>query len=189
MLILEYSIKIQIIIYKILFKQFNMASIDYFECEDCGFRWKDQGPLMFCLNDDGEIEEYILVQEAYDLDKDSQISGDIVETYCSCCEKKIKLYLISIVKKPFDESGAISLIEKLASEKKISNRMLKPFIKSSDLKDDSYIVDLSRNFHSSKKYHCPSCSGEIPKYILSNNSCPKCEGTIKVVDGICLDKL
>ena len=46
-----------------------MPSIDYFECEDCGFRWKDQGPLMFCLNDDGEIEEYILVQEAYDLDK------------------------------------------------------------------------------------------------------------------------
>ena len=88
MLILEYSIKIQIIIYKILFKQFNMPSIDYFECEDCGFRWKDQGPLMFCLNDDGEIEEYILVQEAYDLDKDSQISGDIVETYCSCCEKR-----------------------------------------------------------------------------------------------------
>ena len=84
-----------------------MPSIDYFECEDCGFRWKDQGPLMFCLNDDGEIEEYILVQEAYDLDKDSQISGDIVETYCSCCEKKIKLYLISIVKKHFDESGAM----------------------------------------------------------------------------------
>ena len=27
-----------------------MASIDYFECEDCGFRWKDQGPLFFFLN-------------------------------------------------------------------------------------------------------------------------------------------
>ena len=166
-----------------------MASIDYFECEDCGFRWKDQGPLLFCLNEDGNIEEYILIQSAYDLYKDSPISGDIVETYCACCDKKIKLYLISIVKKPFEESEAISLIDKLASEKKISNRMLKPFIKSSDLKDDSYIVDLSRNFHSSKKYHCPSCSGEIPKYILSKNSCPKCEGNIKAVDGICLDKL
>ena len=166
-----------------------MASIDYFECEDCGFRWKDQGPLLFCLNEDGEIEEYILIRTAYDLDKDSSISGDIVETYCVNCDKKIKMYLVSFIKKPYDEEEAISLIEKLASEKKISNKILKPFIKSSDLKDDSYIVDLSRNFHSSKGYHCPSCNSEIPKYILSKNSCPKCGGEIKVVDGMCLDKL
>ena len=67
-----------------------MPSIDYFECEDCGFRWKDQGPLLFCLNDDGEIEEYILIQSAYDLDKDSPISGDIVETYCGHIELRLK---------------------------------------------------------------------------------------------------
>lgn len=165
-----------------------MPSIDYFECEDCGFRWKDQGPLLFCLNDDGEIEEYILIQSAYDLDKDSPISGDIAETYCASCDKKIKLYLISFVKNPYDENEAISLMEKLANENKISNTILKPFTKSSDLKDDCYIVDLSRNFHTPKKYHCPSCESEIPKYLLSKNSCPKCGGEIKVVDGMCLDK-
>lgn len=165
-----------------------MPSIDYFECEDCGFRWKDQGPLLFCLNDDGEIEEYILIRKAYDLDRDSPISGGIVETYCVNCDRKIKIYIISFIKNPYDEEGAISLIEKLAQDNKISNEILKPFIKPSDLKDDCYIVDLSRNFHSSKKYHCPSCDSEIPKYILSKNKCPKCNGEIKVVDGMCLDK-
>ena len=170
-------------------KGMEMASIDYFECENCGFRWKDQGPLLFCLNEDGEIEEYILIRTAYDLDKDSSISGDIVETYCVNCDKKIKMYLISFIKKPYGEEEAIALIEKFANENKISNSILKPFIKSSDLKDDCYIVDLSRNFHTSKRYHCPICNSEIPKYILSKNSCPKCGGEIKVVDGMCLDKL
>ena len=166
-----------------------MASIDYFECEDCGFRWKDQGPLFFFLNDNNEIEEYILIRGTYDLDKDSPISGDIIETYCVSCDKKIKIYILSTIKKPYEEGQAISLIEKLAGENKISNTILKPFIKSSDLKDDCHIVDLSRNFHSSKVYHCPSCNSEIPKYILSKNKCPKCSGEIKAVDGLCLDKL
>lgn len=166
-----------------------MASIDYFECDDCGFRWKDQGPLFFFLNENDEIEEYILLRTAMDLDKDSSISGDIIETYCVNCDKKIKIYVISTIKKPFDEENAISLIEDLANEKKISNRNLKPYIRKSDLKDDGYIVDLSKNFHSSKKYFCPHCKDEIPKYILSKNACPKCDGEIKVVDGMCLDKL
>ena len=166
-----------------------MASIDYFECEDCGFRWKDQGPLFFFLNDNKEIEEYILIRGTYDLDKDSPISGDIIETYCVSCDKKIKIYILSTIKKPYEEGQAISLIEKLAGENKISNTILNPFIKSSDLKDDCHIIDLSRNFHSSKVYHCPSCNSEIPKYILSKNKCPKCSGEIKVVDGLCLDKL
>ena len=143
---------------------------------------------MFCLNEDGHIEEYILLRNAYDLDKDSPISGDIVETYCVNCDKKIKLYIISFIKQAYDDEEAISLIESLADENKISNKILKPFIKSSDLKDDCYIVDLSKNFHSAKKYHCPSCDSEIPKYILSKNKCPKCNGEIKVVDGLCLDK-
>lgn len=166
-----------------------MASIDYFECENCGFKWKDQGPLFFFLNENGEIEEYILIRTAYDLDKGSLISGDIIETYCIHCNKKIKLYIISSIRNPYDEGEAIALIEKLANENKISNTILKPFIKSSDLKDDCHIVDLSRNFHSPKAYHCPSCNSEIPKYILSKNKCPKCSGEIKVVDGMCLDKL
>lgn len=166
-----------------------MASIDYFECEDCGFKWKDQGPLFFFLNENDEIEEYILIRTAYDLDRDALITGDIIESYCVNCDKKIKLYIISLIRKPYDEEDAIELIEKLAKENKISNTILKPFIKSTDLKDDEYIVDLSRNFHSSKIYHCPSCNSEIPKYILSKNKCPKCSGEIKVVDGMCLDKL
>ena len=124
-----------------------------------------------------------------DLDRNALISGDIIETYCVNCDKKIKIYAISLIKKPFDEEGAISAIEKLANEKRISNKNMKPYIKKSDLKDDGFIVDLSRNFHTSKKYHCPSCNSHIPKYILSKNSCPKCGGEIKVVDGICLDKL
>ena len=166
-----------------------MASIDYFECEDCGFKWKDQGPLFFFLNENEEIEEYILLRTALDLDKDSPISGDIVETYCINCDRKIKIYVISFIKKPFTEDEAIALIEKLAEENKISNTNLKPYIKKSDLKDDGFIVDLSRNFHGLKKYSCPSCNAEIPKYILSRNACPKCGGIIKVVDGMCLDKL
>ena len=166
-----------------------MASIDYFECEDCGFKWKDQGPLFFFLNENNEIEEYILIRTAYGLDKDSLISGDIIETYCTHCNKKIKLYLLSLIKKPYGEEEAISLIEKLAKENRISKKILKPFIRQSDMKDDYYIVDLSRNFHSSKAYHCPGCNAQIPKYILSKNSCPKCGGNINVVDGMCLDKL
>ena len=144
--------------------------------------------MLFCLNEEGHIEEYILLRNAYDLDKDSPISGDIVETYCVNCDKKIRLYIISFIKQSYDDEEAISLIESLANENKISNTILKPFIKSSDLKDDCYIVDLSKNFHSAKKYHCPSCDSEIPKYILSKNACPKCNGEIKVVDGLCLDK-
>lgn len=166
-----------------------MASIDYFECEDCGFKWKDQGPLFFFLNENDEIEEYILLRSAMELDRNSLISGDIIETYCVNCDKKIKIYAISMVKKPYDEPEAISAIEKAIKEKKISNKNLKPYIKKSDLKDEGFIVDLSRNFHSSSKYNCPICNGEIAKYILSKNSCPKCNGEIKVVDGICLDKL
>ena len=166
-----------------------MASIDYFECETCGFKWKDQGPLFFFLNENDEIEEYILLRTAMDLDRNALISGDIIETFCVNCDKKIKIYAISLIKKPFDEESAISAIEKLANEKRISNKNLKPYIKKSDLKDDGFIVDLSRNFHTSKKYHCPCCNSEIPKYILSKNSCPKCDGEIKVVDGMCLDKL
>ena len=71
-----------------------MPSIDYFECEDCGFRWKDQGPMVFCLNDEDKIEEYILLSTTMDLDMDLKISGDIVETYCVNCNKKIKLFLL-----------------------------------------------------------------------------------------------
>ncbi|MCQ2962192.1 MAG: hypothetical protein MJ235_07650, partial [archaeon] len=181
---IQFNSIIQIITYGV-----KMASIDYFECEDCGFKWKDQGPLFFFLNEKEEIEEYILLRNIMDLDKDSPISGDIVETYCANCDRKIKIYVISFIKKPLNEEEAIDLIESLASENKISNEHLRPYIRKSDLKDDGFLVDLSRNFHSSKGYSCPNCNSEIPKHILSRNACPKCGGIIKVVDGMCLDKL
>ena len=165
-----------------------MPSIDYFECEDCGFRWKDQGPLLFCLNDEGNIEEYILLSTTMDLDLNSRISGDIYETYCTGCDKKIKIYVISNIKEPYNNDSAIEKIEKLANDKKIDNKTLKPFIKDTDLKDDFYIVDLYGNFYSNRDYHCPNCNSIVSRYILSRNKCPKCNGEIKAVDGICLDK-
>ncbi|MDO5821407.1 MAG: hypothetical protein Q4Q32_06275 [Methanobrevibacter sp.] len=164
-----------------------MPSIDYFECEDCGFRWKDQGPL-FCLNDEGNIEEYILLSTTMDLDLNSRISGDIYETYCTGCDKKIKIYVISNIKEPYNQDSAIEKIEKLAKDKRIDNKTLKPFIKDTDLKDDFYIVDLYGNFYSNRDYHCPNCNSIVSRYILSRNKCPKCNGEIKAVDGICLDK-
>ena len=154
-----------------------MPSIDYFECEDCGFRWKDQGPLLFCLNDEGNIEEYILLSTTMDLDLNSGISGDIYETYCTGCDKKIKIYVISNIKEPYNQDSAIEKIEKLAKDKRIDNKTLKPFIKDTDLKDDFYIVD-----------HCPNCNSIVSRYILSRNKCPKCNGEIKAVDGISSDK-
>ena len=166
----------------------KMPSIDYFECEDCGFRWKDQGPLLFCLNDEGNIEEYILLSTTMDLDLNSRISGDIFETYCTGCHKKIKIYVISNIKEPYNQDSAIETIEKLAKDKKIDNKTLKPFIKDTDLKDDFYIVDLYGNFYSNRDYHCPNCNSIVSRYILSRNKCPKCNGEIKAVDGICLDK-
>lgn len=165
-----------------------MASIDYFECEDCGFRWKDQGPLLFFLNENNKIEEYILLISNMNLDSNSNISGDIIETYCTNCDKKIKIYIISTIKSPYDEDSAIESIRKLADENQIDNKALKPFIRSSDLKDNFYIVDLYRNFYSNKDYHCPKCDSIISKYILSKNKCPKCGGEISSVDGLCLDK-
>lgn len=164
-----------------------MPSIDYFECEDCGFRWKDQGPL-FCLNDEGNIEEYILLSTTMDLDLNSRISGDIYETYCTGCDKKIKIYVISNIKEPYNQDSAIEKIQKLAKDKRIDNKTLKPFIKDTDLKDDFYIVDLYGNFYSNRDYHCPNCNSIVSRYILSRNKCPKCNGEIKAVDGICLDK-
>ena len=164
-----------------------MPSIDYFECEDCGFRWKDQGPL-FCLNDEGNIEEYILLSTTMDLDLNSRISGDIYETYCTGCDKKIKIYVISNIKEPYNQDSAIEKIEKLAKDKRIDNKTLKPFIKDTDLKDDFYIVGLYWNFYSNRDYHCPNCNSIVSRYILSRNKCPKCNGEIKAVDGICLDK-
>ena len=165
-----------------------MPSIDYFECEDCGFRWKDQGPLHFCLNDENNIEEYILLSTTMDLDLDSKVSGEIYETYCTSCDKKIKIYVISHVKEPYNQDSAIEEIERLAKHNLIDNKTLKPFIRSTDLKDDFYIVDLFKNFYSNKEYHCPNCDNIVSKYILSKNKCPKCGGEIKSVDGICLDK-
>lgn len=165
-----------------------MPSIDYFECEDCGFRWKDQGPLLFCLNEEDKIEEYILLSTTMDLDIDSKISGDLVESYCPSCDKKIKMVLISTIRKPFNEDSALDKISELVNNEEFSNEYLKPFMKADDLKDDFYIVDFSRNFHSNKSYTCPNCNGEIEKYVLSKNKCPKCNGEIKVVDGMCLDK-
>ena len=165
-----------------------MPSIDYFECEDCGFRWKDQGPLLFCMNEKKNIEEYILLSTTMDLDLNSEISGDIIETFCTNCNKKIKIYIIANFKSPFNEDSAMDTIKDLANKKQIDNKILKPFIKSTDLKDDFYIVDLYRNFYSNKEYQCPNCDSIIPKYILSRNKCPKCHGEIKVVDGMCLDK-
>lgn len=165
-----------------------MPSIDYFECEDGGFRWKDQGPLLFCLNDEGNIEEYILLSTTMDLDLNSRISGDIYETYCTGCDKKIKIYVISNIKEPYNQDSAIEKIEKLAKDKRIDNKTLKPFIKDTDLKDDFYIVDLYGNFYSNRDYHCPNCNSIVSRYILSRNKCPKCNGEIKAVDGICLDK-
>lgn len=165
-----------------------MPSIDYFECEDCGFRWKDQGPLLFCLNDEGNIEEYILLSTTMDLDLNSRISGDIYETYCTGCDKKIKIYVISNIKEPYNNDSAIEKIEKLAKDKRIDNKTLKPFIKDTDLKDDFYIVGLYWNFYSNRDYHCPNCNSIVSRYILSRNKCPKCNGEIKAVDGICLDK-
>lgn len=129
-----------------------MPSIDYFECEDCGFRWKDQGPMVFCLNDEDKIEEYILLSTTMDLDMDLKISGDIVETYCVNCNKKIKLFLIATIKDPYNQDSAINKISDLAENKQFSNTYLKPFIKSDDLKDDFYMVDLLKNFHSKKVY-------------------------------------
>ena len=165
-----------------------MASIDYFECENCGFRWKDQGPLLFFLNENNKIEEYILLISNMNLDSNSNISGDIIETYCTNCDKKIKIYIISTIKSPYNEDSAIESIKKLAGENQIDNKALKPFIKSSDLKDDFYIVDLYRNFYSNKEYHCPNCGDSLSKYVLSKNKCPKCGGKISSVDGLCLDK-
>ena len=165
-----------------------MPSIDYFECEDCGFRWKDQWPLLFCLNDEGNIEEYILLSTTMDLDLNSRISGDIYETYCTGCDKKIKIYVISNIKEPYNQDSAIEKIEKLAKDKRIDNKTLKPFIKDTDLKDDFYIVGLYWNFYSNRDYHCPNCNSIVSRYILSRNKCPKCNGEIKAVDGICLDK-
>ena len=165
-----------------------MPSIDYFECERCGFRWKDQGPLLFCLNDENNIEEYILLSTTMDLDLNSKISGDIIETYCAGCDKKIKIYVISNIREPYNQDSAMGAIKALANNKQIDNETLRPFIKDTDLNDDLYIVDLYKNFYSNKTYNCPNCNGIISKYILSKNKCPKCDGEIKAVDGICLDK-
>lgn len=166
-----------------------MASIDYFECEDCGFKWKDQGPLLFHLNENNQIEEYILLSTNMDLDSNSKISGDIIETYCHNCDKKIKIYIISSIKNPYNQNSAIETVKKLVEDNKIENNQLKPYIKNTDLKDDFFIVDLYKNFYSKKEFLCPNCNNEIPKYLLAKNKCPKCNGEIKSVDGICLDKL
>ena len=141
-----------------------------------------------CLNDEGNIEEYILLSTTMDLDLNSRISGDIYETYCTGCDKKIKIYVISNIKEPYNQDSAIEKIEKLAKDKRIDNKTLKPFIKDTDLKDDFYIVDLYGNFYSNRDYHCPNCNSIVSRYILSRNKCPKCNGEIKAVDGICLDK-
>ena len=123
-----------------------------------------------------------------DLDLNSRISGDIYETYCTGCDKKIKIYVISNIKEPYNQDSAIEKIQKLAKDKRIDNKTLKPFIKDTDLKDDFYIVDLYGNFYSNRDYHCPNCNSIVSRYILSRNKCPKCNGEIKAVDGICLDK-
>lgn len=164
-----------------------MPSIDYFECSECGFRWKDQGPLLFCINEDNNIEEYILLSTTMNLDLNAEISGEIVETFCTNCDKKIKIYVISTVKKHYNKDTAKETLNALIQGNRIDKKTLKPFIRDTDMKDDLYIVDFYNNFHSTKEYKCPDCAYPIAKYILSKNKCPKCSGEIKAVEGMCLD--
>ncbi len=73
-----------------------MAIVNEYQCIDCGFEMKDDGRV-FILDESGETKDFLILMNTCHWLDNARVSGGVSETYCSDCDKYLKIYTINEV--------------------------------------------------------------------------------------------
>ena len=83
-------------------------------CENCDFEFQTDD-VMFHINQDGKLEEYLLLMMTCSNGRGSKINGYVFETICLNCGKTIKTYRIT--HNEYDQDEAFEIVKHALDEK------------------------------------------------------------------------
>lgn len=181
-----------------------MAIIETYTCKECGFEYTEKGTSFFYDKETQTTRDYMLLFSTTELDADSEIKGEVQETYCKHCNKYIRTYYV--FESPKDDFDNIKKIIANGIENRIKNtkEQLDKVIKEKDEyqiemyqdiyeKEKSYLTRIVHiNEHNENKSEldtilCPNCNNEIYEFINPYYPCPKCNGKMELTEEINMD--
>lgn len=71
-----------------------MAQIKEYSCGNCGMEFVDDGRLFYYDSNSDETIDFIWLFSTVGIDEGSKIKGQVNETYCSSCNKFLRVYTI-----------------------------------------------------------------------------------------------
>jgi predicted Zn-ribbon and HTH transcriptional regulator len=181
-----------------------MAIIETYTCEDCGFKYTENGTSFFYDAETQTTRNYMMLFSTVELDADSEIKGEVQETYCKHCDKYIRTYYV--FEAPEIDFKDIKQIITQGIENQIKNTK-EQLDKVTEEKDD-YQIEMYQNIYEKEtsyinrivhiKEHnennteldtiqCPNCNNEIYEFINPYYPCPKCSGKMKLTEEIDMD--
>lgn len=144
-----------------------MAVVNEFKCADCGVELADDGRVFVWDCDSHQTRDFLILMSTYMQLDSAKISGGVSETYCSGCDKFLKIY--SIKKFSDDVENPCETvrrgIENYISEYGCELQKLKDIKKRSDYtiekENDYYVIKIPEyeNFYYSN-YLFPQMSKE-----------------------------
>lgn len=83
-----------------------MSFEDIYSCNDCDFEIRQEDELFFYNPDSKETISYILLMSTAGMDEGFKTKGCIYRSYCKCCDKFVKIYVIR-------EGGGSNMIQQV----------------------------------------------------------------------------
>lgn len=71
-----------------------MSFEDIYSCKNCDFEIRQEDELFFYDSDSKETVSYILLMSTAGMGKGFETKGSIYRSYCKCCDKFVKIYVI-----------------------------------------------------------------------------------------------
>lgn len=181
-----------------------MAIIETYTCKDCGFEYTEEGRSFFYDQETQTTRDYMLLFSTSELDGNSEIKGEVQETYCKHCNKYIRTYYI--FESPEGKLNNIKKIITQGIEKRIEN--IKEQLDNVIEEEDEYQIEMyqaiydketdyinrvvhinehNKNNNELDTILCPNCNNEIYEFINPYYPCPKCNGKMELTEEINMD--
>lgn len=94
-----------------------MGRLDIYECNDCGFEFRENHSHFYLDLKTGQIEDFMILKSTLHLDRNSPLKGKIVKTYCGNCNTHISIYEIKSIGENYNLKSACYLLRLLLPKK------------------------------------------------------------------------
>lgn len=143
-----------------------------YECENCGFKFRDES-LIFYMENNKIIEKPLTLESSKKM-SNSKLSGYLYVGYCKSCGNYIKTYVPEINDSKEDNNKIVEKLEKLLNTK---SKLIKILIFNFNNTTFQQRRDVLSN------NHCPNCGEEMSLLIDEFHPCPKClKDKIKTIE-------